>query len=114
MKKVSLREMKGTHPEGTVGVDFKPLLAENVSAPNFYLRIFDVRPGGHTFDHAHPWEHEMYVVKGRGKVVLESHEEKIREGDGFLLEPNERHMVVNDSKSLLRLVCVVLKPDTDS
>ncbi len=113
MKRVNVRDIKEVHPDGTQGVDFKPLLAKNVNAPNFYLRVFDVSPGGHTFDHSHPWEHEMYVVEGRGKIVLASGEETIRDGDAILLEPNEKHVVVNDSNKLLRLVCVVPKPDDD-
>ncbi len=108
-----MKDVEGTHPEGTKGVDFKPLLAKNVKAPNFYLRIFDVSPGGHTFDHSHPWEHEMFVVRGRGKIVVSSGEEAISEGDAILLEPNEKHLIVNDSPSLLRLVCVVPRPESD-
>jgi len=111
MKKISIRDMKASHPEGTEGVDFRPLLAENVDAPHFYLRIFDIAPGGHTFDHSHPWEHEMYFVKGQGKAVLGSGEEKVVEGDAILIEPGERHMIVNDSAALLRLVCVIPRPE---
>ena len=113
MKKISIDDMKGEHPDGTVGVEFRPLIAKNVGPPNFYLRIFDVQPGGHTPDHSHPWEHELYVVKGRGKIVLGSGKENIKEGDALLVEPDEKHMFVNDSKSLLRLVCVVPKPESD-
>ncbi len=113
MKKISVDDMEASHPEGTVGVDFRPLIAKNVDAPNFYLRIFDVSPGGHTPEHSHPWEHELFVVKGHGKIVLESGKEIIREGDALLVEADERHMFVNDSKSLLRLVCVVPRPEGD-
>ena len=113
MKKVSVDGMNAEHPEGTDGVDFRPLIAKNVKAPNFYLRIFDVKPGGHTPDHSHPWEHELFVVKGHGKIILRTGEEGIKEGDALLVEPNEKHMFVNDSNSLLRLVCVVPRPEDD-
>ena len=113
MKKVSIEDMKASHPEGTEGVDFRPLIAKNVNAPNFYLRVFDVAPGGHTPGHAHRWEHEMYVVKGKGKVVLGSREVQIKEGDALLIEPDEDHMFVNSSDALLRLICVIPKPDAD-
>jgi quercetin dioxygenase-like cupin family protein len=55
----------------------------------------------------------LYVVKGRGKIVLGPDRESIKEGDALLVEPDERHMFINDSKSLLRLVCVVPKPESD-
>ena len=113
MKKVSMDDMEAAHPEGTVGVDFRPLISKNVNAPNFYLRIFDVSPEGHTPDHSHPWEHELFVVKGRGKIVLASGKVSIEEGDALLVEPGEKHMFLNDSKGILRLVCVVPKPESE-
>ena len=113
MKKVSIDDIESFHHEGSEGVDFRALLAQNVKAPNFYLRILDIAPGGHTPHHSHHWEHGTFVAKGRGKVVLTDREERIREGDAVLVEPDEKHMFVNDSKSLLRVVCVIPKPESD-
>lgn len=110
MKKVSRKEVRATSPEGTKGVDFRPLLAENVNPPNFYLRVFDIAPGGHTPRHAHAWEHEVFVVAGKGKVVLEKREEPLEEGDAVFVEPNEVHQFVNDSSVGMRMICVVPRP----
>jgi quercetin dioxygenase-like cupin family protein len=109
MKKVSHREVEGTSPEGTEGVDFRPLLAENVNPPNFYLRVFDIAPGGHTPKHTHAWEHEVFVVWGRGKIVLDKREEPLTEGDAVFVEPNELHQFVNDGSSGMRMICVIPK-----
>lgn len=110
MKKVSHKDVKGTSPEGTTGVDFRPLLAENVNPPNFFLRVFDIAPGGHTPLHTHTWEHEVFVVSGSGKIVLDRREESITEGDAVFVEPNELHQFVNDSKAGMRMICVIPKP----
>ncbi|HIH00730.1 TPA: cupin domain-containing protein [Thermoplasmata archaeon] len=110
MKKVGMGEVEGTNPEGTKGVVFRQLLAKNVDAPNFYLRLFDVAPGGNTPLHSHDWEHEVFVVSGRGKIVLADSEHPLAEGDAVLVQPNEVHQFVNDTGSLMRMICVIPRP----
>lgn len=110
MKKVSLKDVKGPSHAGAEGVDFRPLLAENVDPPNFFLRVFDIAPGGHTPLHSHPWEHEAFVVSGNGKIVLERSREPLAEGDAVFVEPGETHQFVNDGDTTMRMVCVIPKP----
>ncbi|HUV61138.1 MAG TPA: cupin domain-containing protein [Thermoplasmata archaeon] len=113
MKKVNQEEIEGASPEGTKGVAFKQLLAKNVMAPNFYMRLFDVAPGGNTPSHTHAWEHEVYVVKGTGKIVLGDRDEPLSEGDAVFVMPNEQHQFVNDSDAIMRMICVIPKPAED-
>jgi quercetin dioxygenase-like cupin family protein len=110
MKKVGLDDVEGTSPEGTKGVVFRQMLAKNVDAPNFYLRLFDVEPGGNTPLHAHDWEHEVFVFSGQGKIVLADSEHTLREGDAVFVQANETHQFVNDSASLMRMICVIPRP----
>jgi len=111
MKKVNEQDIKPSSPEGTKDVDFRPMVADNMAAPNFYLRVFDVRPGGHTPLHRHPWEHEIYVVTGKGMIVLEEGGAKLSTGDALLVESGELHQFVNDGEAVLELVCVTPKPE---
>jgi quercetin dioxygenase-like cupin family protein len=110
MKKVGHADVTGSSPEGTEGVDFRALLAEDVDPPNFYMRVFDVSPGGHTPKHRHDWEHEVYVARGSPKIVLESGEVRLIPGDAVYVEPNELHQFVNDGNSIVRFVCVIPRP----
>ncbi|HEY5765719.1 MAG TPA: cupin domain-containing protein, partial [Candidatus Deferrimicrobiaceae bacterium] len=48
------------------GVTIRVLMGENVGAPTFTMRHFEVAPGGSTPYHSHPWEHEVYVLSGKG------------------------------------------------
>ena len=113
MKKVSIGETEGSSPEGTKGVVFRQLIAKDMGAPNFYMRVFDVGPGGNTPKHTHDWEHEVFVVAGSGKVVLDGREETISEGDAVFVEPGELHQFVNDTDALMRMICVIPKPKGD-
>ncbi len=80
-------------------------------APNFSLRVFTIEPGGHTPYHAHPWEHENYVIAGEGAIRTESGEEcPIRAGDFALILPNEKHQFRNTSEhENLQFICLVPK-----
>jgi quercetin dioxygenase-like cupin family protein len=113
MRKVNFKDTKGESPSGTVGVDFRQLIAKDMRPPNFYMRLFEIAPGGHTPKHSHSWEHEVFIVKGEGEIVLDGREEKLAEGDAVFVEPNELHQFVNSSQSVLRLICVIPKPPGD-
>ena len=110
MKKVNKDDVEGSSPDGTNGVVFKQLVAEDMGAPNFHMRAFDVAPEGNTPKHSHDWEHEVYVLKGSGKIVLGNGEERISEGDAIFVSPNELHQFVNDGPSELSMICVIPKP----
>ena len=113
MKKVNKENVKGASPEGTKGVDFRQLIAKQFEAPHFYMRFFDIAPGGHTPKHSHEWEHEVYVLDGAGKIALKGGKEKLVAGDAVLVEPNELHQFVNDGKEPFKLICVIPKPPGD-
>ena len=113
MKKVSIGEVVASSPEGTKDVVFRQLIAKDLDAPNFYMRLFDVGPGGYTPRHRHSWEHEVFVVSGSGKVVIDDREERVIEGDAVFIEPNDLHQFVNDSDSLMRMICVIPRPSGD-
>ena len=55
---------------GAQGCSIRWLVGEAEGAPNFAMRQFEVAVGGHTPKHSHPYEHEVFVLEGRG-VVLE-------------------------------------------
>ena len=113
MKKVNHKDIKGTTPNGTKDIDFKQLIAKDLDAPHFYMRLIDISPGGHTERHTHEWEHEVFVVEGCGKVALKDREEDIIQGAAVFIEPNEVHQFLNSNDSLLRVICVIPRPVGD-
>ena len=40
-------------------------------APTFAMRRFKLLPGAHIRKHRHPWEHEIYVLDGSGRVAID-------------------------------------------
>jgi len=41
---------------------------ERDGAPIYALRVIEVAPGGNTPNHTHTFEHENYIMEGKGRV----------------------------------------------
>ncbi len=111
MKKRNLNQLdwEEVKEQGARGVRKKVLIGEKEGAPNFIMRIFEVKPKGFTPLHSHSWEHEVYVLKGKGRVFTAGREEEISEGDALLIEPNEEHQFKNPYSEPLIFLCLIPK-----
>ena len=89
------------------GVAKREVVCADKGAPNFCMRAFDVEPGAFTPSHEHPWEHEVYVLSGRGVVVGEEGETEIAKDSVVFVPPNEHHCFINNSNEILRFICVI-------
>ncbi len=96
--------------KGAAGTKIRWLIAGKDGAPNFAMRLFEMAPGGCSPLHAHPWEHEVYVLRGKGKVVREGPDAKIGSGDFVFIAPNEKHQFRNDGKAMLSFICLIPLP----
>lgn len=95
-----------TDPEAE-GVTIRVLMGENVGAPTFTMRHFEIAPGGRTPFHTHAWEHEVYVLSGRGKVRNKDSEREIGP-DSFVYVPREEeHNFENTGDSPFTFLCVI-------
>lgn len=92
--------------EDIKGVSKQKLISAEDGAPNFTMRKFDVSPGGHTPYHTHNFEHEVFVLKGKG-LVRGKEDIEIQEGMVLLVEPGEEHQFVNTGDETLEFLCVV-------
>jgi tRNA-Thr(GGU) m(6)t(6)A37 methyltransferase TsaA len=92
------------------GVSVRWLWADSDGAPNFALRLFEVEPGASTPYHAHPYEHEVYVLSGQARLRGEDQEHRLEPGDTVLVPPNELHQFHNPGSVLLRFLCAVPWP----
>ncbi len=89
------------------GVSMKVVISSEDGAPNFVMRVFDIQPGGHTAYHTHAWEHEVYVLEGKGMVRQDKREYTLEKGSFVLVPPEEEHSFSNTGDGLFRFICVV-------
>lgn len=100
-------EGKAVADQGATGVTIRVLMGENIGAPNFTMRHFEVAPGGSTPYHTHPWEHEVFVLFGTGKVRRKGGEAEVRPGSFVFVAPGEEHSFVNDGNAPLTFLCLI-------
>jgi quercetin dioxygenase-like cupin family protein len=67
--------------EGSVGCKVRWLIGNADQAPNFAMRQFEVTVGGNTPKHFHPYEHEVFVLRGHGQIIENDQTHPIQAGD---------------------------------
>jgi quercetin dioxygenase-like cupin family protein len=93
--------------EGVSGAGMAVMVGRADGAPNFALRHFRVEAEGHTPRHRHDYEHEVFIVEGKGSVLLDGEFREIRGGDVLYVPANEEHQFRADRGEALRFLCVV-------
>ncbi|MHC5024536.1 MAG: cupin domain-containing protein [Planctomycetota bacterium] len=107
IRRASEMEGKPVPMEGASGVSMRMMVGRDDGAPTFSMRHFTVEPGGHTPRHQHNYEHEVFIVSGRGRIEQAGEIEPIKSGDVVFVQPNAVHQFVNDSDAPLTFLCLV-------
>jgi len=77
------------------GVTVRWLVSELDETPRYALRLYEMDPGCATTAHTHYWEHQVFVLAGRGAVITGGEEAPLEEGDMVYIPPGDRHQFVN-------------------
>jgi quercetin dioxygenase-like cupin family protein len=93
--------------EGAQACKVRWLIGEKDQAPTFAMREFEVAPGGHTPKHFHDYEHEVYVLAGRGTIVDGDREHPLAAGDVVFVAPNDVHQFKNSGSEPMRFLCLI-------
>ena len=96
---------------GAAGVSVRWVISKADQAPNFYMRVFEVEPGGHTPSHEHPWEHEAFVLEGVGCLTRPNEQTPLSRGDVVFVPPGETHQFKNTGDQPMKFICVIPRPD---
>lgn len=79
-------------PEGPavrlIGLDDNP--------PTCTMSWSEIYPDKTSSHHIHPWEHEVYIIKGSGTLVCDGKEYPVTEGDAMFIPPNVDHYTLNN------------------
>jgi len=107
-----IRKVENVSPDpvtelGAERVSRQILLSPQEGAPHFTLRRFTIAPGGHTMYHQHNYEHEIYILSGKGKARRKDSEIEICENDAILVLPDEEHQIINTGNSSLVFLCLI-------
>lgn len=84
------------------------LLGEPEGAPNFEMRYFSLSGDIATDWHNHQWEHQVFVVAGKGCFKGEDREAELTPGCALFVTPGEQHHFIC-SGDRFDFICVVPK-----
>jgi quercetin dioxygenase-like cupin family protein len=109
MHKINIDEIPedGVNREYMKDVAIRYLVVEEFGAPNFEMRYFELQKGAKTSFDQHPYEHEVFVLKGKGRILIKDKEYPVRPNDAILVEPNEIHRLFQEGEEPFGFLCVV-------
>ncbi|MGQ0751220.1 MAG: cupin domain-containing protein [Betaproteobacteria bacterium] len=91
------------------GVTIRRVISEVDGAESSVMDIFEIAPGGQSPYHRHPWDHQVFVISGRGWCRSENGQHEFGEGDVIYVKPGELHSFGNSGDEAVKLVCVIPK-----
>ncbi|MGD8996667.1 MAG: cupin domain-containing protein [Anaerolineae bacterium] len=100
-------------PKEPVGEDksVRWLIGAPEGAPSFAMRLIEFEPGAVFETHQHPYEHEIFVVEGKGIAHTPDGEAEMRPGIALYVPPSQPHGYRNIGDSPLRFICVIPHPE---
>ncbi|MBW1713318.1 MAG: cupin domain-containing protein [Deltaproteobacteria bacterium] len=88
------------------GATLRWVISAQDGAENFFMRVVEVEAGGQgPPSHSHPYEHEIFILEGRGKVIGDGEERPFETGDVIFIPPDEPHHIEPEGR--LRFICLV-------
>jgi quercetin dioxygenase-like cupin family protein len=70
------------------------------------MQIIEISSQSSTPSHYHPWEHELFIISGKGLAVGNEGSIPIDQGTIVFIPANEPHCFVNTGNDTLRFICI--------
>ena len=86
------------------------LITDSEGAKNFYMRLFEIGPDGSTPNHEHDWEHEVFILEGKGRLVGQDNTSELKEGDFVFVPGGEVHHFESDGDAMMKMLCLIPAP----
>ncbi|MEM2110714.1 MAG: cupin domain-containing protein [Candidatus Bathyarchaeia archaeon] len=92
---------------GAEGAFIRWLIKKEDGAKNFAMRYIEIEPKGQTPNHSHDWEHEIFVLEGKGLAVCDGVEKEVTAGYAVFVPPNSEHCFKNIGDKNLCILCLI-------
>ena len=83
------------------------LIKKEDGAKVFAMRVIEVGEGGHINPHHHPWEHEIFILKGAADIRIGSKIYRVSSGYFLYIPPNAEHEYWHRGGETLRFICLI-------
>jgi len=99
----NLEEIEEMEMDG--GARIRWLITHRDGAPTFSMRYITIEKGKETPAHAHDYEHEIFIIKGKGEVTLGNEKKELKEGK-FIFIPGKLFHKIHANEDMA-MICVV-------
>ena len=89
------------------GISIRYLILEEFGAPNFEMRYFELDRGALSAQDHHESEHEVFVVRGRGKLHLKDRTVELKPKDAIFIDSWEHHQFEQVGEEPFGFLCIV-------
>ncbi len=86
---------------------FRQVLISSTEGPNFAMRRFIIKPGGHMPDHTNLVEHEQLVLNGRAEIAIGDETYQVKKNDVVFIPANVPHWYKTLGDEAFEFLCVV-------
>ena len=83
------------------------MITSEVGAKNFELRYIEIPPGGKSSYGSHPHEHEVFIVKGKGRITGKGYDKELIPMTAVFVPGYEEHQWINEGNDVFGFICVV-------
>ncbi|MCX6843791.1 MAG: cupin domain-containing protein [candidate division WOR-3 bacterium] len=84
------------------------LIAEKEGAPHFAMRVIEIKLKGEKIPlHHHDYEHEIFIIEGKGNVLSPGGPKPVAYGEYVYVPTGEEHGFENTGGEPFRFICVI-------
>lgn len=85
------------------------MITSEIGAKNFELRYIEIPINGKSSYGSHTHEHEVFIIKGRGRIKGKNYEKELKPLNAVFVPGNEEHQWINEGNETFGFICVVPK-----
>jgi len=89
------------------GITIRWLITNKDGANHFAMRYFEVEEGAVIPEHHHPWEHEIFILKGKCKITEGEEERVVNAGTAVFIRPDLPHSYENVGDEKVVFLCLI-------
>ena len=104
---VSETKIEDVHMDGVYDTKIQWLIDESAGAKNFAMRRFVLAQDGIINLHTHDWEHEVFVLEGKGELLSEDGNKPVGPGSVAFVEPGIPHGFKNTGDTEFVFICLI-------
>ena len=107
MKCIHYSEIEAQKVPEVPDVSIRWVISRKDGAKNFVMRVFELPPGAKSPRHKHDWEHEVFILEGKGKLFYEGNEYEFAPGYVIFVEEGREHQFINTGDETLKFICLI-------